>query len=668
MKLLPSFLVRLSVCAMLLGGSGLTGLAQSPTRAAELIPSEAVGPLILRDESIDQVLVLLERWTGKTVLRPQALPASTITISLKGSVTREEAIRALETLLALNGVAISPLDDKFLKVTALAAAKSEAPELIDGSTLSLPPSGRVASKVFQLHFLRVTEFMPQIAALLNPGAGSPPVIFEKANAALVVDSVTNLQRIETLINRLDQPLLSGMEPKFYPLHFAKASDVVNKMRTILSGPLQSQLGSATTYNADDRTNQIILVSDPRQIAFFDELIAKLDVKSDPNTRNEVIYLKFAAAKDVASILSQLVSGQNSAAKASGNEPVNRPGPPAAAPGAANPAPASAMLTPAALGLGTEVSNQFSAILTILPEERSNAIVVAGTADDIRLVRQLVDHIDILLAQVRIEIVVAEVTLGDQATSGIDSLGLQVSNGRLVGINGAGSGTTVGGAGTGSFFALAGANSLAGLVSVATTPRKSRSTILSQPTITTTHNKEAEIFVGQTLPTITGTTSSNASVGAATPFTTSTITQREVGITIKVKPLIGNDGSVQLDLKQEISDVGAPVTIDGNTQNIILKRTTSQFITAHSGEILVLGGLQKRSDTHSTNRLGPLPLLGDLLGTRKRDTERTELVFFLRPTVLTNTPADNSAALQQVENFPPPQREQVKQALAPGSRP
>ncbi len=92
---------------------------------------------------------------------------------------------------------------------------------------------------------------------------------------------------------------------------------MNKLHTILQGPLQNQLGSATTYTADDRTNQIILISDSRQYAFFG-LIAKLDIKSDPNTRNEVIYLKHALAKDVSSLLSSLISGQTSAAQ---NRPV-----------------------------------------------------------------------------------------------------------------------------------------------------------------------------------------------------------------------------------------------------------------------------------------------------------------------------------------------------------
>ena len=92
------------------------------------------------------------------------------------------------------------------------------------------------------------------------------------------------------------------------------------MQTILQGPAQQQLGTGTTFNADDRTNQIILISDPRLHSFFDKLIAKLDVRSDPNTRNEVIPLKHAEAKEVATLVSSLVSGQNSASSRSESSP------------------------------------------------------------------------------------------------------------------------------------------------------------------------------------------------------------------------------------------------------------------------------------------------------------------------------------------------------------
>ena len=129
MNSFPSRLKNLSWGFLSLIGWPALALSQ-PTPAAPLPSNRAaavVGPIVLRDESVDQVLALLERWSGKTILRPQALPVATITLTLKGNVTRDEAIRALETLLALNGIGISPLDDKFLKVTALALTKAEAP-------------------------------------------------------------------------------------------------------------------------------------------------------------------------------------------------------------------------------------------------------------------------------------------------------------------------------------------------------------------------------------------------------------------------------------------------------------------------------------------------------------------------------------------------------------
>jgi general secretion pathway protein D len=667
---LPAKLLLLFILFQAVSPSGKAQVAPAPS------PAESIGALTLRDESIDQVLALLERWTGKTILRPQALPAATFTLTLKGNVSREEAVRALETLLTLNGVAISPLDDKFLKVTPLTMAKSEAPELIDGSTLGLPPSGRVASKVFQLNFLRVSEFMPQIAGLLSPGAGSPPVIFDKANAALIIDSVSNLQRFETLLNRLDRPLLAGLQPKFYPLHFAKASDVVNKMRTILSGPLQNQLGSTTSYNSDDRTNQIILVSDPRQVAFFDELIAKLDVKSDPNTRNEVIYLKHAAAKDVATILSQLVSGQNTAVKGTGQEtvrPFRATSVTAPAPAdAPNTPPAASMTATASLGLPIESSNQFSALLTILPEERSNSIVVSGTVDDIRLINALVTKMDILLAQVRIEVVIAEVTLDNNATSGISALGLKIDGDKLVGFSGTAAGLAVNDAVvTRPGIIGAGPLDLAAQISLGTTPRKTNATILSQPNIITSHNKEGHIFVGEQRPIVSNYIN-NGSAGLGNNINngsfSSNVTYKDIGIELKVKPLIGADGSVQLEITQEVNDILGTVSIGGNDQPRIGRRSTESFVSVKSGEIIVLGGLQRTSKSQNTSRLGPIPIIGDMLGSRTRENARTDLVFFLRPSILSNTPADNAAALEQIEQFPKEQRDQVKKALTPASQP
>ncbi len=659
------------------GATGPAGLPPATPPPPAVIPEQGdtIGPINMPGDSLDSVLSLLERWTGKSLLRPQNLPEVTVSLSLKEKVSKKEAIQAVETLLNLNGIALTPLGQRFLKVTALKDAKSEAPEYIEGSTLDLTPSGRTASKLFQLQFLRVSEFMPQIAALLNPAAASPPLVFEKTNSALITDSVSNLQRIETLVARLDQPALAGLSPKFYSLHFAKASDVVTKMRTMLNGALQSQLGTATSYSADDRTNQIVLITDSRQFAFFNDLIAKLDVKSDPNTRNEVIFLKHAAAKDVATILSQLVTGQNNAAKTTGSDQVRalnavvNSTPPAAAPGAPAAAPLPAAPALAGLGLGLESSSQFSPILTILPEERSNSIVASGTVDDIRLIRDLVAKIDVLLAQVRIEVVIAEVTLDDAATDGISALGLTVVKDKIVGFSAAAAGTSITG-GTVSRNPTNGNLDLAATIGLSTTPRKTITNILSVPNIITTHNKSGKIFVGTEQPIITSyvnTGTTTAAAGNVAAGYNSQVSYKDIGITLTVKPLIGADGSVQLDMQQEVKQVTGSVTIDGNSQPIIGSRTTDSFVSAKSGEIIVLGGLQQRNETKSTNRLGPIPFIGDLFGSRTRDNTRTDLIFFLRPTVLTNTDEDNAPALRQLETLPKEQRSKIRQAILPNAK-
>ncbi|MEN9840895.1 MAG: hypothetical protein RL376_695 [Verrucomicrobiota bacterium] len=625
-----------------------------PSITAAPPAEEMISTLVLRNESVDMVLDLYERWSGRILLRPPTLPAATFTLNLDKPLPKSEVLRALETLLNRNGIGLAPLGERFTLVSALNLIRADAPELIDGSTLGLPPSGRIAAKIFKLSFLRVTEFSPQIAPLLSPAIATPPAIFEKTNSFLIVESVANLQRIERLITELDRPSSGSLAVKAYDLKYAKASDLANKLRTLLTGALASQIGTATTYQPDDRTNQLLLISDPREHPFFDSLVARLDTRADPATRSEVIFLKHADAVQVEALLAKLVSGQNSAAQSSGSgtsrlSRSRTENPPAPKP-VATPTPAAAAL------VNATPSEEFSNLLTIVSDERSNAIVVAGTPDDIRLVVSLVNRLDVLLAQVRIEVVIAEVTLNDNSSSGIDALGLRVENNKLTGFSGSTAGLSIGGIGTdGATSGFADSTgygqNLTAAIGLSTTPRKDKSAILSVPTIVTTHNKEAEIFVGETRPIISGTQSTPSGNSGGNFNTSSTVTQQKIGIRLRVLPLIGSSGTVQLEIEQEVEDVLGTVKIDGNDQPRIGSRTTTSFVSAANGEIIVLGGLQRSTESKNSSRLGPIPFLGDLFGSRSRAKGRTELIFFLRPIVLTNTALDNVEALQRIDDTP-----------------
>lgn len=645
----------------------------APRPATPPVEEEMVS-LKLPDADIDTVLSALEIYTGKIILRPSALPTAPggYNLKIQKPVPKSQAILYLETILAMNGIAVIPLGNDALKVVQLGTARVEAPELILGTTLEMPPSSKVASKLFQLDFLRVQEFQQMLQGITNPSFGTTTPLMN-ANAVLITDTISNLQRIEMLLQQVDRPSAGGMATKFYQLrNGAKASDVVSKLRNILTGAIQQQLGLGTMYSADDRTNQVILITDPRQFPFFDELIDKLDVRADPNTRNEVIYLRHAKAEEVANVVIRLIQGQNQITQRSQSTRTNQNNmtpvpPPPVNPNQPAPTTPPTVVSGSAAG-NDNPTNEFSTFVTVASDERSNAIVVSGTVDDIRLLRELIDRLDIVLAQVRIEVIIAEVTLTDNNQSGITQLGLKVEGDKLTGVVGSAVGIGVNGGAAGSFATITrggtvtGPWDLAGVVTLNSTERKNNTVILSRPSITTSHAKEAEVFVGETRPVVSGTVVSGIGGGA-----TSMTTQLEIGIKLTVTPLIGDDGSVQLDIQQAVDEV-APnaIEIDGNEQPIIFKRTTKSFVSVKSGEIIVLGGLQRQGSTRNSSRLGPIPIIGDLLGGRQRRTSKTELIFFLQPFVLTNTPADNASAMQRVDTLP--QRDELRRHLDPNYQP
>jgi len=494
--------------------------------------------------------------------------------------------------------------------------------------------------------------------MLTPYIGGGVVQLEKANTVLITDSVANLQRIERLLAVVDQPRQNSLTPRFYSLQFAKASDLVTKIHTMLSGPAQNQLRATTTYSADDRTNQIVVIADPREYVLFDSLILKMDVKSDPNTSNEVIPLKHADAKDVSTLLSSLIAGQTANTQKTAAQSV-RPGQ-IVVPGQQPMVPGQPTLatTPnSAEGPGNP-SGEFSTLINIQPDERTNAIVVSGTKDDVRLIRDIVNKIDVLLAQVSIQVIIAEVTLSDSDQSGISALNLTIGPAP----NGGTSITQLGTGTASAASAIAGwsvsgtVNPLNVLTSLQSLGQRNKVRILEQNTIVTTHNKQGEIVVSEQQPIITGVTSTPTGVSSASTglSTSSSVTYKDIGITLKVTPLIGDDGSVQLTIDETIDNNQGNVVIDGNNQPIIGHREATSFINVADGQMVVLGGLQSSSKTYNRQKIGLLfeiPIISNLLGFRMTELDRTELLLFICPHVLSPNEwtADTKAKIKGMSN-------------------
>jgi general secretion pathway protein D len=370
----------------------------------------------------------------------------------------------------------------------------------------------------------------------------------------------------------------------------------------------------------------------------------------------VIYLKHAAAKDVATLLTNLISGQSKASQsASSVHPGQIVLPPPGTPPAGQPGNVNVDMGNRALGDLGNSTNEFSGLVDIQPDERSNAVVVSGTVDDIRLIKELVDKVDVLLAQVRIEVVIAEVTLSDNSSSGINSLGIGVDGSHITSLSASAAGIAGSGSGGSVVGNLTRANGATTLSLAATlTPLRTKGNVefLSAPTIVTTHNKEASILITQQQPVITSiqraATSSAVSTTPTTPVdnafnTSSSVTYKDIGIQLKVKPLIGLDNNIQLQVDQTVDDVIDTVTIDGNPQPVIGHRQATSFVNVSSDEMIVLGGLQRNRRQITHGRFGiiwEVPVLGWLFGPRTKNVTRTELLVFIRPHVI--KPEENVA--------------------------
>ncbi|MGH7996304.1 MAG: secretin N-terminal domain-containing protein [Opitutaceae bacterium] len=652
-------------------GSRPTGAFGRPTRVgAESIikPGRAamMNSFTLQGGDIDSVLGALQANTGRIVIHPSTLPPGTYTIDVDHPIPMREFILALETQLFENGIAVIPLGKDFLKVVPLVQAKQEAPEFIEGSTLGLPPSSRIATKLFQFHFLRAADMfrrgpMGGFGDLLTNTLGGGVVVFDKENSALVTDTVSNLQRIEMLLKQVDRPALSGFTMKFYQLdNGAKASDVVTKMHALLQGAVAEQLGSGTTYNADDRTNQVIVITDKREVPFFNELISKLDLKSAPNTRTAVIYLQHADATTLQTVLASVISGQVAATqKATGSAPV----------ATANPASRAGFhLSPAAAEAVKEASSAaFSPYASVVADERSNSIVVSGTSDDVRLVRDLVAKLDKALAQVRIQVIIAEVTLSDTDISGIQSLGLTVNTDNVRGTHitnfaGGSSGAAIPDTNiTGWDLTDGVVNPLAfnAMFEPGAAGAKSRVHVLSAPTIVTAHAQKATITVGEQLPVIN---SIQTSAGTSEPYQNESVSYQNVAINLNVTPLIGDNGDIQLNLDQTVDTVIGEVSVNGNNQPEIGHREAKSYVTVKDNQMIVLGGMQETQMTQTQNKIGflyEIPILSQILGGHTDDLERTELLFFIRPHIIRpdETTEDTQRRIQEMSN-----RDQINQFL------
>ena len=610
------------------------------------------GPFYFVDENPMQVIKILEELTGQVAIISSGLPNAKINFASKGKLPRDEAILAIKSLLTANGMAVVQMGEKFFKVSPSQGVNAQAPTYIFGKASDLPTSNAFASKFYELKYVDIETLAQTLSTFISPNNVASLSLFPRSNAFFLTDTVANHQRIEMLLEKIDVEPSINEEIGFFMLKNVGADDAKRKISTIQNDALKKYLVK-TSIESDERTNQLIVVTPKGNLKHIKKIIDALDTDAQPLTRSEVFYIRHGESKDVATVLNQIVKGQqaavksNNAAEAARVAATNRRNMISNAQNrnainrgqqAARPTNLTADPTGAAL--------QFSEYVTIVADERSNSIVAYGTSTDLMQIRNIIEKVDVVLAQVKIDVIITEVTLTDKQVSGLSTFGLDYST--VSSTPADGSVTTRGWRGNTSVGSLNDSGENAFVLSMNEqgfsaifniAEENSKVKILSAPSIVTTHNKEATINVSKKYPFITGTTTYNT---GNFPSTQATVEWRDIGIILEVTPLIGNNGVVQLEIKQTASSVLDYMEVNDTRQAIEGTREAESFVSARDGETIVLAGLQQTEATDTDQAvwlLSDIPVIGELFKPTNDQRTRTELVIFIRPTIISSAAVD-----------------------------
>ncbi|MBQ6533597.1 MAG: hypothetical protein IJI37_00350, partial [Opitutales bacterium] len=417
-----------AACAMALAAA--CALAQAPEGGAQNAVSPKTdnamqGPFYLVDETPLNAIRILEELSGRVGIIAPNLPNVKINFASSKQLSRSDAVNAFKSLLATNGVLITPIGDKFFRATPIVGAGKQSPELIVGSSLEMKPSQTVYSKLYELKYAQLEALNQIFPKILAPDANASIALFPSKNAFLMSDTLLNHQRLETILKKIDTPASINEDIGVIMLKNMSSEDLKRRF-TSLKGDILKKYFDRTTIESDERTNQVIIATAKGNLENITKIIEKLDIDAEPLTRSEVFYVRHGEAKDIENVLNSIIKGQRTAAKNAQKTKTAAANAQNARNRAANAQTRTNSLPTNLTADPTGASLQFSDYVTIVSDERSNSIVAYGMPSDLKQIKDIIGKVDVVLAQVKIDVIITEVTLTDKQTSGLSSFGLNYS--------------------------------------------------------------------------------------------------------------------------------------------------------------------------------------------------------------------------------------------------
>ena len=524
-------------------------------------------------------------------------------------------------------------------------------------------SGQIVTQIFKLNHENANNLVPVLRPLISPN--NTINVNPGTNALVITDYSDNLQRLGRIIAALDVANATGVE--VIRLRHGIAGDLAPMVQRLIdSGAAagtavaqgQSDTSFKTTVLSEVRTNSLIVrAANPARVALVRHLVEQLDQPSATGAgaasgNIHVVYLKNADATKLATTLRAAIAGESRSTAAS----------PAMASGSPS-APASSSSTATSLGSGAAPSTGGP----IQADPATNALIITAPEPQYRQLRAVIDMLDQRRAQVFVESLIAEVSADKAAEFGVQwqgpignkgdtNIGLLGTNFRVAGANiislatqGA-SGNVAPSAGLNAGIAHQsnGVYVLGALARFLQT--NGDANVLSTPNLLTLDNEEAKIVIGQNVPFVTGQyTANNSNSGAVNPF--QTIERKDVGLTLRVKPQISENGTVKMQIFQEVSSIDSKSSTSAGL--ITNKRSIESSVLVDDGSIVVLGGLLQDDTSNSQEKvpgLGDIPFFGNLFKAEARSRKKTNLMVFLRPVVVRDGAATEALSLGRYEQM------------------
>lgn len=662
MTLTSSFGNRWALCSLVTGAllawalTASSSHAQAPQTPANQVVQPAGDQRItlnLKDTEITTLIRAVSEVTGKNFIVDPRVKAR-VTVISQEPLPADELYKVFLSVLQVHGFSAVDSGDVIKIVPEINAKQMAVPTVTQRSTA---PGDEMVTSVIPVRNVSAAQLVPILRPLV-PQQGHLAA-YPASNALIISDRASNVRRLAEIVARVDQA--GDDEIEVIPLEHASAAELVRLVSALRQGA-DPNLGPGAQVNlaADERTNSLLLSGDKSERLRVRALVAHLDTPVEAGGETQVVYLRYAKAKDLVPVLTGVSENMQEAQaqqQAGGGQ--------------------NAAAAPRATGGRPDIS--------IEAHEATNSLVITASPNMQRSLLAVIRQLDIRRAQVLVEAAVAEIFDSRGRSLGVEAVGVDPSGDApafsslfgsvpgavrdLLGVNpssgetffnpsGLGSGVTVALGSLGNrykfgFLLRALANS-------------SQANLLSTPSLLTLDNHEAEIRVARNVPFVTGQYT-NQGMNTTNPF--QTISREDVGLILKIKPQINEGNSVLLEISQEVSSLESAATVQA-ADLITNKRSVTTSVLVEDGQLVALGGLIDETVSQTEQKvplLGDIPLLGNLFKSRTSSKDRRNLMLFLQPSILRDEGSASAYSARKYSFMRARQMEQNQRgvALMPG---